>query len=165
MILSRFVLQRDKRMYEILMVIYLVVALALVGFILIQQGKGAGMGASFGAGASGTVFGASGSGNFLTKTTTILAVVFFGVALGLGNMTSNKPISTDEDSLFTDGVLEQTPVEDKNMLPSSELPAETNGDLPVDDTTTLSDLPVENSTSDLPAESDMPAVEDTMKKE
>ena len=64
-------------MYQILMIAYLVVALALIGFILVQQGKGAGMGASFGSGASGTVFGASGSGNFLTKTTTILAIAFF----------------------------------------------------------------------------------------
>ena len=59
-------------MYEILLVVYLVLAIALIGFILLQKSKGAGMGASFGAGASGTVFGSSGSGNFLTKTTTFL---------------------------------------------------------------------------------------------
>jgi len=58
-------------MYEVLVVIYLLVALGLIGLVLIQQGKGADMGASFGAGASGTLFGSSGSGNFLTRTTAI----------------------------------------------------------------------------------------------
>ena len=56
-------------MLNILTVIYLVVAIALVGFILMQQGKGADAGASFGAGAAGTVFGSAGSANFLSRTT------------------------------------------------------------------------------------------------
>jgi len=64
-------------MYEVLIVVYLVVALGLIGLILIQQGKGADMGASFGAGASGTLFGSSGSGNFLTRSTAVLAIGFF----------------------------------------------------------------------------------------
>ncbi|HEY7865083.1 MAG TPA: preprotein translocase subunit SecG [Psychromonas sp.] len=77
-------------MYEILLVVYLIVAIILIGFVLIQQGKGAGMGASFGSGASNTVFGASGAGNFMTRTTAILAVVFFGLSLVLGNLSTNK---------------------------------------------------------------------------
>lgn len=64
-------------MFSVLLVIYLLAALGVIGLVLIQQGKGADMGASFGAGASNTVFGASGSGNFLTRTTAILATVFF----------------------------------------------------------------------------------------
>ena len=62
-------------MFEVLMVMFLIVAIVLVGFIMIQQGKGADMGASFGSGASNTVFGSSGSGNFLSRTTAILAGV------------------------------------------------------------------------------------------
>lgn len=77
-------------MYEILLVVYLIVAIILIGFVLIQQGKGAGMGASFGSGASNTVFGASGAGNFMTRTTAVLAVVFFGLSLVLGNLSTNK---------------------------------------------------------------------------
>jgi len=150
-------------MYEILMVIYLVVALALVGFILIQQGKGAGMGSSFGGGASGTVFGASGSGNFLTKTTTFLAIVFFGVALGLGNLTSNKTATVDEDDLFAGETVNQAPVNEKTELPATELPADTTGDLPVDNTS--SDLPVENAAGDLPAGTEIPASEDPIKND
>jgi len=128
-------------MYEILMVVYLVVALALIGFILVQQGKGAGMGSSFGSGASGTVFGASGSGNFLTKTTTVLAIVFFGVALSLGNMTIEKKINPESNSLF--------PVDAKETT-NPEAPA-VDTELPSIPTSTESDIPViETQTSDTP---------------
>ena len=68
-------------LYEVLLVAYLIVALMLIGFVLIQQGKGANMGASFGSGGSNTVFGSSGSGNFMTKTTSILATLFFVLSL------------------------------------------------------------------------------------
>ncbi|OZT82396.1 preprotein translocase subunit SecG, partial [Vibrio sp. 03_296] len=71
-------------MFSVLLVIYLLAALGVIGLVLIQQGKGADMGASFGAGASNTVFGASGSGNFLTRTTAILATVFFYRELNAG---------------------------------------------------------------------------------
>jgi len=137
-------------MYEILMIVYLVVALALVGFILVQQGKGAGMGSSFGAGASGTVFGAGGSGNFLTKTTTILAVIFFGVALGLGNLTIEKSATPEEDSLFaTDGV--------ENTRPATDIPAtDTSAELPVVEAV-VEELPTDGSVSgDLPKEEELP---------
>ena len=77
-------------MYEALLVIFLIVAIALVALIMLQQGKGADMGASFGAGASGTLFGSSGSANFMTRTTAILATLFFIISLALGNSNSNK---------------------------------------------------------------------------
>ena len=83
-------------MYQVLIVVYLLVALALIGLILIQQGKGADMGASFGAGASATLFGSSGSGNFLTRTTAILAILFFVLSLAIGNMSANH--AKQEDS-------------------------------------------------------------------
>ena len=74
--------------YEVLIVVYLIVAIMLIGFVLIQQGKGADMGASFGSGGSNTVFGSTGSGNFLTRTTAILATFFFVISLILGNQTA-----------------------------------------------------------------------------
>ena len=77
-------------MYEALLVVFLIVAIALVALIMLQQGKGADMGASFGAGASGTLFGSSGSANFMTRTTAILATLFFIISLVLGNINSNK---------------------------------------------------------------------------
>jgi len=72
-------------MREILIIVLLLDSLAMIGLILLQQGKGADAGASFGAGASGseTLFGAKGSSNFLSRTTAILATVFFVVTLAL----------------------------------------------------------------------------------
>ncbi|MBE8166848.1 MAG: preprotein translocase subunit SecG [Shewanella sp.] len=82
-------------MYEVLMVVYLLVAIALIGLILIQQGKGADMGASFGAGASGTLFGASGAGSALTRATAVLAILFFITSLAIGNLSANHAKTDD----------------------------------------------------------------------
>ncbi|WP_240223153.1 preprotein translocase subunit SecG [Rheinheimera hassiensis] len=85
-------------MYEVLIVVYLLVAIALIGLVLIQHGKGADMGAAFGAGASATVFGSSGTGNFLTKTTTVLATIFFVLSIVLGNYsTGSKKVDAWDD--------------------------------------------------------------------
>lgn len=70
-------------MESLILVLHVLVAVAMIGFILLQQGKGAEAGASFGAGASQTVFGAAGSAGFLTKATAVLAGVFFLTSLGL----------------------------------------------------------------------------------
>ena len=70
-------------MYTALVVIQVLAAVALVGLILIQHGKGADAGAAFGSGASGTVFGSRGSANFLSRATAWLATVFFSVSLAL----------------------------------------------------------------------------------
>lgn len=83
-------------LYQVLIVVYLIVAICLVGLVLLQQGKGADMGASFGAGSSATIFGSSGSGNFLTRATTWLAIAFFAISLVLGNLTANRVKATDE---------------------------------------------------------------------
>jgi preprotein translocase subunit SecG len=71
-------------MYTILVIVQVLVAVALIGLVLLQQGKGADAGAAFGSGASGTVFGSRGSANFLSRTTAWLAAVFFVVSLALG---------------------------------------------------------------------------------
>ncbi|MBM4221521.1 MAG: preprotein translocase subunit SecG [Gammaproteobacteria bacterium] len=70
-------------MNTIVLVIHVLVGVMMVGLILIQRGKGADAGAAFGSGASGTVFGARGSANFLSRSTAILAAVFFCTSLGL----------------------------------------------------------------------------------
>ncbi|MDH2925522.1 preprotein translocase subunit SecG [Nicoletella semolina] len=84
---------------NVITIIYLVVAVILIGFVLIQQGKGADAGASFGAGAAGTVFGSAGSANFLSRTTAILALIFFVTSLVIGNLNSDikAPTSQFED--------------------------------------------------------------------
>lgn len=70
-------------MFTFVLAIHIIVSIALSGLILIQHGKGADAGASFGSGAAGTVFGASGSANFLTRATAILATIFFVTSLTL----------------------------------------------------------------------------------
>ncbi len=68
-------------------------ALAMVGLILIQHGKGADMGAAFGSGGSGSLFGASGSANFLSRSTAVLAAIFFVTTLALAYMSNARPTS------------------------------------------------------------------------
>ena len=77
-------------MEQLILVVYVLLSAAMVGLILLQQGKGADMGASFGSGASQTVFGSAGSGNVLTRSTAILATVFFLASVGLAVMAKHK---------------------------------------------------------------------------
>lgn len=77
-------------------IIHVVAAITVIVLVLLQHGKGADMGAAFGSGASGSLFGASGSANFLSRATAALAAVFFVTSLGLtyfsGNKTENKGV-------------------------------------------------------------------------
>ncbi len=68
---------------SIVLVLHVLVALAVIGFVLLQHGKGADMGAAFGGGSSGSLFGAAGSANFLSRTTALLATVFFVTSIAL----------------------------------------------------------------------------------
>ena len=79
---------------SILLTVHIIVALAIIGLVLMQHGKGADMGAAFGSGASGSLFGASGSANFLSRTTGVLAAVFFVTSLSLAYLGSVKPKTT-----------------------------------------------------------------------
>lgn len=81
-------------LYNVLLIILIVVSVAMIVLILMQQGKGADAGAAFGSGASGTVFGSQGSANFLSRTTGILATVFFLVALALAFLASGRTIES-----------------------------------------------------------------------
>ncbi|MEP1553669.1 MAG: preprotein translocase subunit SecG [Paraglaciecola sp.] len=116
--------------YELLVIVYLIVAVMLVGFVLIQQGKGADMGASFGSGGSNTVFGSGGSGNFLTRTTAILATLFFVISLILGNQTADKEKGLGEWENLETPTVEQTIDSD---IPVSDDAVQTmqNSDVPV----------------------------------
>ena len=75
-------------MYQLILIIHMVAAVAIIGLVLIQQGKGADIGAAFGSGASNTVFGSQGSGGFLFKMTGGIAALFFATSLGLGYIAS-----------------------------------------------------------------------------
>ena len=77
-------------MESIILIVHVALAIAVVALVLLQQGKGADMGASFGAGASQTVFGSGGAANFMTRTTAILATLFFVTSFGLAIVAKQK---------------------------------------------------------------------------
>ncbi len=94
-------------MDQLFLVVHLLVALAIVGLIMLQQGKGADVGASFGAGASQTLFGSDGSGNVIAKATAWLSAVFFATSFGLAVIATQKTQVSDEIGLeipLQDGV-------------------------------------------------------------
>jgi preprotein translocase subunit SecG len=95
-----------------LLVVHLIVAAVVCGLVLIQHGKGADMGAAFGSGSSGSLFGASGSANFLSRTTAVLAAVFFISSLGLTYLGSMHGPAKD---VMQQGVM--------GNMPKSEAPA------------------------------------------
>ena len=89
---------------NLVLIVQLLSALLIIGLVLVQHGKGADMGASFGSGASGSLFGATGSANFLSRTTAVVATLFFGCTLGLAfiaNGRTNTP---------ADNALERAPI-------------------------------------------------------
>jgi len=90
-------------METVLIVVHLLLSLGLIGLVLIQHGKGADAGAAFGSGASATVFGSRGSGSFLSRTTGILAALFFATSLALAYFAMN----TARDAGLMDRVIEQ----------------------------------------------------------
>ncbi|WP_116366408.1 preprotein translocase subunit SecG [Parahaliea mediterranea] len=101
-------------MEQIILIVHLLVALAIIGLIMLQQGKGADMGASFGAGASQTLFGSAGSGNALTKATSWLVVVFFATSFGLALLATQKTASVDDLGL------ELPPAAEQQAAPASD---------------------------------------------
>jgi preprotein translocase subunit SecG len=78
----------------LILILDVIVALCIIGLVLLQHGKGADVGAAFGSGSSGSLFGATGSANFLSRTTAVLAVVFFVTTFALAYLVTNKPRSS-----------------------------------------------------------------------
>ncbi|TXS96483.1 preprotein translocase subunit SecG [Parahaliea maris] len=115
-------------MEQIILIVHLLVALAIIGLIMLQQGKGADMGASFGAGASQTLFGSAGSGNALTKATAWLVVLFFASSFGLALLATQNTTAVDDLGL--------------ELPPAAELQQGVQQAAPVD--TADSDLPQVN---------------------
>ena len=79
--------------FNLVIVVQVISAVAIIGLVLLQHGKGADMGAAFGSGASGSLFGASGSSNFLSKSTALAAAIFFAATLGLSVLANKGNVS------------------------------------------------------------------------
>ncbi len=106
-------------MDNVILVVHVLTALSIIGLILLQQGKGAEMGASFGAGASQTVFGSAGSGNFFSRLTGILAAVFFVTSFGLA-IVAKQSGSVSVDSAIPAVVEMQKAAADSSDVPASD---------------------------------------------
>lgn len=96
-------------------VVHVLVSLGLVGLILLQQGKGAEAGASFGGGASQTVFGSQGTGSFMTRTTSYLAVIFFVTSISLAVLAKQKAEVAAEDAIGLAPVAQQSEADSGKM--------------------------------------------------
>ena len=111
----------------LVVVVHVLVSLALIGLVLIQQGKGADMGASFGGGASQTLFGAAGSANLLTRTTKWLAVVFFSTSLTLAWL-ARKEVDGQNTALAPEAPATEQVAGDVPAAPAA--PAPSSSDVP-----------------------------------
>ena len=101
-------------------VVHVLLAASIIGLVLLQRGKGADAGAGFGAGASGTVFGARGSGSFLSRTTAIMATLFFLTSLGLSYLFSQGGTAPTS---VVDRVQTQQPAPVESTQPTDMLPS------------------------------------------
>ena len=80
---------------NVILVVQMLAAVGMIGLVLVQHGKGADMGAAFGSGGAGSLFGASGSANFLSRSTAVLATIFFSATLALAYFGNARPTSSN----------------------------------------------------------------------
>jgi len=122
-----FVDQRDKDMTfleDAILVTHVLAALTIIGMVMLQRGKGAEMGAGFGSGSSSTVFGSTGSGNFLTKMTSVAAVLFFLTSFSLAYFARERSSVTRELGIPSIEQVE-SPQQGEISLPDLEMEADT----------------------------------------
>jgi preprotein translocase subunit SecG len=103
-------------MQTLVLVVHVIAALSVIGLVLLQHGKGADVGAAFGGGASGSVFGSAGSANFLSRATAVMALVFFLTSMGLTYFSNRK---TDQAGVMKSQVLPQESVPSDVPVPSA----------------------------------------------
>ena len=116
--------------FNLIIVVQVISALSIIGLVLMQHGKGADMGAAFGSGASGSLFGASGSSNFLSKSTAVAAAVFFGSTLALAYIGNGAHAGSDG------GVMGRVTVP-SSQAPATGIPATTPAQTAPSDVPTL----------------------------
>ncbi|WOG28983.1 preprotein translocase subunit SecG [Endozoicomonas sp. 8E] len=134
-------------METIILIVHVLASAAVVGLILLQQGKGAEAGASFGSGASQTVFGSQGTGNFMSRTTAILATVFFVTSFALAMVARQKADSIGDAGVPAVVIEESVPAGDAPIAPgvASEMSSEMGSEKSVEsDAPVIESQPVES---------------------
>ena len=121
-------------MYQLIIVVHVLLGLGVIGLVLMQQGKGADAGAAFAGGGSGSVFGAQGAASFLSRTTAILAALFFATSLGLAVLSGHTNKASD---LMDEPAIEK-PLEDVPLIGEGQ---------PVADSVPVVDTPVVDTTN------------------
>jgi preprotein translocase subunit SecG len=118
----------------IVLAVQMLTAIGMIGLVLVQHGKGADMGAAFGSGGSGSLFGASGSANFLSRSTGVLAAVFFACTLALAYFGNAQPRSSGSSVLEKASVLAPAPAASAAtgaaQIPGTSAPAANNSAVP-----------------------------------
>ena len=114
-------------LYSVLMTIQVLSAISIVVLVLLQQGKGADMGAAFGSGSAGSVFGAAGSANFLSRTTAVAATIFFLTTLALAYTNKGPSIESSAPVGIMEAIPEGTQGEEPIVIPDEEGDSETGG--------------------------------------
>jgi preprotein translocase subunit SecG len=105
-------------LFNLIIVVQVLSAIAIIGLVLLQHGKGADMGAAFGSGASGSLFGATGSSNFLSKSTALAAAIFFAATLGL-SLLANQRGGVSAGGGVMENVTVPAPVKGSAAIPSA----------------------------------------------
>ena len=114
-------------LYSVLMTIQVLSAISIVVLVLLQQGKGADMGAAFGSGSAGSVFGAAGSANFLSRTTAVAATIFFLTTLALAYTNKGSNVESSAPVGIMEAIPEGTRGDDSMVIPDEESDSETGG--------------------------------------
>lgn len=122
-------------MEQMILIAHVLIAIAIIGLVMIQQGKGADMGASFGAGASQTLFGSAGGGNMLTSSTSWLVALFFATSFGLAIIAKDHSLSVGNIDVAVPVVTE----------PAVRAPVANDVDVPVSQSNTGSEIPAAGS--------------------
>jgi len=112
----------------LVLVVHVLTALGIIGLVLLQHGKGADVGAAFGGGASGSLFGATGSANFLSRATATMAAVFFMTSLGLAYLATHKPRTDAGIMQSVPAPQPAAPTEPKAGTPETAVPAASEGE-------------------------------------
>ena len=126
-------------MMTLILVVQMLSALAMIGLVLVQHGKGADMGAAFGSGGSGSLFGATGGANFLSRTTAVLAAVFFSCTLLLAYLGNARPQSSGS---VLEGAAVTAPAPVVDSSPAAQIPGNTPASAPTSGQPTAPAAPV-----------------------
>ena len=147
-----------ENIQKIILIVHTLIALGIIALVLLQRGKGADAGAGFGAGASGTVFGARGSGSFFSRATAVLATAFFASSLTLAYLSSQRPVAPEsllEGASMMEEVAEEIPAVEEEaadgdmpaLEPADEAAESADGDMPSLEDEVPAEVP-----ADVPAE-------------